>query len=182
LSPQVDLLILAALAWWLWRVHRRRGQEAQLYRAARLNRTARVRIKPAEIAHSGELGRLHARWADQFKRVRYAELRRDLGPVRSLVSSEVYQQLEIDSHRIAEMRPFDARLTVSSVQVVERWSEEGAQYVVVRFQGQLRRAEEGYEHPFEELWTFQVADSESEAWVVTSIERGERRRAAGDTG
>lgn len=194
LSPVTNLIILAALGWWLWRLQSRRRREEKLFRASYYDRlplhqgTLRAVKYPSE-AQVQKLSKYRDQWIDEFKGVQNAWYNRDLRSAAAIVGPEVMKELEDGARGLKEepaegKRVVFTQLKINLADPADSWEEAGKEFVTVHFAGQMRDPRSDLASEFDEFWTYSRALSESGAgaesgtpWVVTAIRRGNRERS-----
>lgn len=115
-----------------------------------------------------EEGRFREARTDLFFKIQAAWGNRDLEPVRTILTQEMYAQLAEDVERLKKERKINRleNIAVRSVELTEAWQEQGQDYVTVRFlaslldytvdEGTAQVVEGSRTDPvkFEEYWTF----------------------------
>lgn len=133
-----------------------------------------------------DLTRFKEARVDDFFMIQSAWMRRDLGPIKGMISTEIADRLESE---VAAMKAEGRvnhieNVAVRDSQVVEAWQELGREYVTVRFHanlldyttdertGQVVAGDKNRPVKFEEFWTYsrEVGSSES-PWKLTAIEQ-----------
>jgi predicted lipid-binding transport protein (Tim44 family) len=123
--------------------------------------------------------------SDVFFKVQAAWMDRDMGPVRDLLTPEMYETLQKDCERLRAEHRIDRieNITIRSVEVSEAWQESGKDFVTVRFLASLldytvdERSNEVVDGSrttpvkFEEYWTF-TRPVGPNAWRLSAIQQG----------
>jgi len=106
--------------------------------------------------------------SDVFFQVQAAWMGRDMGPVRQLMTPEMYEQMHKECERLRVERRINRleNIAVRSTEVTEAWQESGQDFVTVRFlaslldytvdesSNQLVAGSRTEPVKFEEYWTF----------------------------
>ncbi len=133
-----------------------------------------------------ETGRLREACTDLFFKVQAAWGNRDLEPIRTILTPEMYSQLGADVMRLRNERKINRleNIAVRSVELTEAWQERGQDYATVRFLANLLdyTVDEGTSQvvdgsrtdpvKFEEYWTVtrQVGPN---PWLLAAINQAE---------
>src|SRR5574337_222231 len=129
-----------------------------------------------------EEGRFREACTDLFFKVQAAWAHRDLEPVRTILTPEMYTQLGADVTRLKNERKINCleNIAVRSVELTEAWQEQGQDYVTVRFlanlhdytvdeaTAQLVSGSRTDPVKFEEYWTV-TRPVGPNPWVLTAI-------------
>ena len=122
--------------------------------------------------------------SDVFFNIQTAWMGRDMGVVRNLMSSEMYETMQKECDRLRLERRINRleNIAVRSVQVTEAWQESGEDFVTVQFLVNLldytvdetsnRLLEGSNTAPvrFEEYWTF-TRPVGSQTWQLSAIQQ-----------
>jgi predicted lipid-binding transport protein (Tim44 family) len=86
-----------------------------------------------------EAERFRETCTDLFFKVQAAWANRDLGPVRAVLTPQMYAQLDADVMQLKNERKINhlENIAVRSVELTEAWQEQGQDYVTVRFLANL---------------------------------------------
>ena len=128
--------------------------------------------------------RFTATASDVFFKVQSAWMARDMGPVRSLMTPEMYEQMHKECDRLRMERRVNRleNIAARSVEVTEAWQESGQDFVTVHFLASLldytveessnQVIEGSRTEPvkFEEYWTF-MRPLGSNAWQLSAIQQ-----------
>ncbi|MBZ0160650.1 MAG: Tim44 domain-containing protein [bacterium] len=133
-----------------------------------------------------EAGRFREACTDLFFKVQAAWGNRDLEPIRTILTPEMYTQLGADVMRLRNERKINRleNIAVRSVELTEAWQERGQDYVTVRFLANLLdyTVDEGTSQvvdgsrtdpvKFEEYWTVtrQVGPN---PWLLAAINQAD---------
>ncbi|MEO0250377.1 MAG: Tim44 domain-containing protein [candidate division WOR-3 bacterium] len=154
----LEILIFAALLFFLFRFIKRRRQQA--YENAYYQETAQpigpsyqpsYAAGPAEsdlekgLRHIRQVDpqfdeqRFRDRCMDAFFKIQAAWQARDISPVRNLLTQEMYGIISSDVERLRAERKINKleNIAVRSVDITEAWQEQGADYITVRFYANL---------------------------------------------
>jgi predicted lipid-binding transport protein (Tim44 family) len=137
-----------------------------------------------QMDHTFDPRRLVDTASDTFFKVQAAWMARDMGPVRDLLTPEMYESMQKDSERLRAEHRIDRmeNIAVRSVDVTEAWQETGRDYVTVHFLAsmldytideQTNQVVEGSRSnpvKFEEYWTF-VRPVGSNPWQLSAIQQ-----------
>lgn len=133
-----------------------------------------------------ETGRLREVCTDLFFKVQAAWGNRDLEPIRTILTPEMYTQLGADVMRLKNDRKINRleNIAVRSVELTEAWQEQGQDYVTVRFLANLLdyTVDEGTSQvvdgsrtdpvKFEEYWTV-TRPVGPNSWRLTAINQAD---------
>lgn len=133
-----------------------------------------------------EAGRFKETCTDLFFQVQAAWGNRDLEPVRTILTPEMYAQLGEDVARLKSERKINRleNIAVRSVELTEAWQERGQDYITVRFMANLldytvdeatsKVLDGSRTNPvkFEEYWTV-TRRVGSNPWILTAINQVE---------
>jgi predicted lipid-binding transport protein (Tim44 family) len=113
--------------------------------------------------------RLRDTASEVFFNIEAAWMARDMEPVRNLLTSEMYEQMQKDCDRLRLERHINRleNIAVRSAEVTEAWQESGQDFVTVRFLASLLdyTVEEGSNRVLEGSSTTPVKFEES--WTLT---------------
>lgn len=133
-----------------------------------------------------EEGRFREACTDLFFKVQAAWGNRDLEPIRTILTPEIYTQLGADVMRLRNERKINRleNIAVRSVELTEAWQERGQDYVTVRFLANLLdyTVDEGTSQvvdgsrtdpvKFEEYWTV-TRPVGPNPWLLTAINQAD---------
>ncbi|MDD5560087.1 Tim44 domain-containing protein [Candidatus Methylomirabilis sp.] len=133
-----------------------------------------------------EEGRFREACTDLFFKVQAAWGNRDLEPIRTILTPEMYAQLGADVMRLRNERKINRleNIAVRSVELTEAWQERGQDYVTVRFLANLLdyTVDEGTSQvvdgsrtdpvKFEEYWTV-TRPVGPNPWLLTAINQAD---------
>ena len=122
------------------------------------------------------------RCMDTFFKIQGAWANRDLGPVRQLLTDEMYRLLQEDAERLKAEKVINRleNIAVRSVDITEAWQETGTDFITVRIYanlldynvdeatGQVLEGSKTEPVKFEEYWTF-TRPVGSHAWQLSAI-------------
>jgi predicted lipid-binding transport protein (Tim44 family) len=159
----VEILLLAALAFFLYRFIKGRRQAAQSGSYYQGSETTGAAYQPPYGSASGydaapretdtEQGLRYIRQADpyfdeqkfrdlcmdNFFQIQGAWTGRDVTPVRNLLTPEMYRTLQTDADRMRSEKKINRleNIAVRSVEITEAWQEQGQDYITVLFYANL---------------------------------------------
>ena len=133
-----------------------------------------------------EEGRFQQACTDIFFKVQAAWGKRDLEPIRAILTQEMHSQLSEDVERLKKERRINRleNIAVRSVELTEAWQERGQDYVTVRFlaslldytvdegAGQVVEGSRTDPVKFEEFWTF-TRPVGPNRWQLSGINQAE---------
>jgi predicted lipid-binding transport protein (Tim44 family) len=121
-----------------------------------------------------------------FFKVQEAWMARDMGPVRNLLTPEMYETMQKECDRLRVDRRINRleNIAVRSVQVTEAWQEIGQDFVTVHFlaslldytveetSNQVLAGSRTEPVKFEEYWTF-VRPVGPNPWKLSAVQQAE---------
>jgi predicted lipid-binding transport protein (Tim44 family) len=139
-----------------------------------------------QMDQSFEEGRFREACTDLFFKVQAAWGNRDLEPIRTILTPEMYTQLGADVMRLKNERKINRleNIAVRSIELTEAWQERGQDYVTVRFLANLLdyTVDEGTSQvldgsrtdpvKFEEYWTV-TRPVGPNPWRLTAINQAD---------
>lgn len=119
---------------------------------------------------------------DYFFKIQGAWTGRDVAPVRSLLTDEMYRSIQADVDKLKSEKKFNRleNIAVRSVDITEAWQEQGQDYITVLFyanlldyvvdesSGQVVSGSKTDPVKFQEYWTF-TRNVGSNPWQLSAI-------------
>ncbi len=119
---------------------------------------------------------------DNFFKIQGAWTNRDVTPARSLLTEEMYRQIQADADKLRAEKKFNRleNIAVRSVEITEAWQEQGQDFITVLFyanlldyvvdetNGQVVSGSKTDPVKFQEYWTF-TRNVGSNPWQLSAI-------------
>jgi len=119
---------------------------------------------------------------DTFFKIQGAWANRDMAPVKSLLTDEMYRGFQEDADKLKAQKVINRleNIAVRSVDITEAWQESGSDFITVRVyanlldynvdetSGQVTSGSKTEPVKFEEYWTF-TRPVGNNAWQLSAI-------------